>query len=68
MYTLGRRPMPPDEKLSEPITIVLSPAMRKQLEREAEAEGYRSLSAFVRERRLFAHATGKTATAHRKQE
>lgn len=68
MYTLGRRPMPPEERLSEPLTIVLSPAMRRQLEQEAQEQGYRSLSAFVRERRLFTHAKGKTASAHREEE
>jgi hypothetical protein len=63
MSTLGRRPLPADEKLSEPLTILVSRAMLAQLKAEARAEGFRSLSEYVRARKLATRTTVETATA-----
>jgi hypothetical protein len=44
------------EKLDDYIGVAVSAAMRKQLEREACAAGYTSLSRYIREKK-FAMAT-----------
>jgi hypothetical protein len=63
MSNLGRRPLPADERLSEPLTVLVSPAMLAQLKAEARAEGFRSLSEYVRARKLATHTTVETLTA-----
>src|SRR5207302_164452 len=53
-------PLPPEDRLSEAITILISRAMREDLEAQARAEGFRSLSQFIRERKLARASTGKS--------
>jgi hypothetical protein len=45
------------DKMTEYLGIAMTIAQRERLERECEEEGYESLSAFVRERRLFPEST-----------
>jgi hypothetical protein len=44
MTTLGRPPLPAEERLSEAIAVLISRAMREDREAQAKASGYRSLS------------------------
>jgi hypothetical protein len=55
--------MPPEDKLSEPLTILVSPVMLAQLKAEARTEGFRSLSEYVRARKLTTRTTVETVTA-----
>ena len=52
MRPVGRPRLAAGEKLGEIIAVNVSPAMRERLLREAQQEGYESLSRFIRERRL----------------
>jgi hypothetical protein len=54
MTTLGRPPLRAEERLSESIAVLVSRAMREDLEAQAKASGYRSLSRFIREKKLSA--------------
>jgi hypothetical protein len=49
---LGRKKIAARERLSEPITIVVSKSWKKRLEDEAAQAGFRSLAAFLRKERL----------------
>jgi hypothetical protein len=49
---VGRPRLSPGERLGEIIGINMSASMRQRLEREALDAGYRSLSRYIRERRL----------------
>jgi hypothetical protein len=52
MRATGRRRLAPSERLREVVGINMSMSMRQRLEREAADAGYRSLSRYIRERRL----------------
>jgi Arc/MetJ-type ribon-helix-helix transcriptional regulator len=56
MKRLGRPAGDPRHVMGVTVGVTMSPALRDELKRAAEAEGYESLSAYIRERRLAAPA------------